>query len=452
MPVITIRPSSRTPRRTSPSVGARAPTAVAQRAGTAQPVQGPARVRGGRRGRLLRPRGAHEQLVERLAETRFSPSSDRAAAASRPVVRAGARPALRRGALRGSDAGDREIFPGAYPLEELEAALLGRRNAAASLLEQLERGRARAARASKRVLPAEGSELVLVLDTARGDLHARGGRGAARPVPRDARARGARPAQPACASCHAARRLLRPAAALQRVRGAAARLCRGARAADARRVRAGDRRARRASRRDARVGAALGAGRRRSERARRALPLLQYALTELYERREGAVLTRDAYRRSDASQARSPAGRGDLRSAPGGGPGCGRQLISPPCDAGRGGGGHAPPRRSHRARAMEVDQASIVQAIDASERPACSRSTATRARHADGRGGPRGAAARVGAPAPHGSTRAREDVRLHRRLVRGRAGVDASGGTRASSSAAVSWRSSTRSRTSRGSR
>ena len=57
------------------------------------------------------------------------------------------------------------MFPGAYPLEELEAALLRvADNPPASLIEQLEDGERGLLRAVKRILPAGGSELVLVLD------------------------------------------------------------------------------------------------------------------------------------------------------------------------------------------------------------------------------------------------------------------------------------------------
>jgi WD40 repeat protein/transcriptional regulator with XRE-family HTH domain len=83
------------------------------------------------------------------------------------VVRAGLIPALRRGGLDGSEQWFVvDLFPGAHPLEELEAALL--RVAVQppeSLLGQLREDERGLARAIKRVLPANPlTELVLVID------------------------------------------------------------------------------------------------------------------------------------------------------------------------------------------------------------------------------------------------------------------------------------------------
>ena len=107
-----------------------------------------------------------EHLVERLAETRFLAVVGPSGSGKSSVVRAGLVPALRRGALPGSDRwAIAQMFPGAYPLEELEAALLRvAESPPASLLEQLEADERGLLRALKRVLPDDGSELVLVLD------------------------------------------------------------------------------------------------------------------------------------------------------------------------------------------------------------------------------------------------------------------------------------------------
>jgi len=83
------------------------------------------------------------------------------------AVKAGLIPALRRGALPGSDQWFIvDMQPGAHPFEELEAALL--RIAASpseSLLAQLEEGERGFLRALRRVLPADPAvELVLVID------------------------------------------------------------------------------------------------------------------------------------------------------------------------------------------------------------------------------------------------------------------------------------------------
>jgi hypothetical protein len=83
------------------------------------------------------------------------------------AVRAGLLPALRRGALPGSDKWFVvELIPGPHPIEELEAALLRVAvNPPASLLEQLREDKRGLLRAVKRILPAdEGIELLLILD------------------------------------------------------------------------------------------------------------------------------------------------------------------------------------------------------------------------------------------------------------------------------------------------
>ena len=83
------------------------------------------------------------------------------------VVRAGLIPALRHGALPGSQRWFlAEMLPGARPLEELEAALLRVAvNPPPSLLEQLQHDERGLVRAIKRSLPAdERTELVLLID------------------------------------------------------------------------------------------------------------------------------------------------------------------------------------------------------------------------------------------------------------------------------------------------
>jgi WD40 repeat protein/serine/threonine protein kinase/DNA-binding XRE family transcriptional regulator len=83
------------------------------------------------------------------------------------VVRAGLLPALRRGGLPGSERWFMvELLPGARPLEELEAALLRVAvNPPASLLEQLAADERGLIRAAKRILPDDPEiELVLIID------------------------------------------------------------------------------------------------------------------------------------------------------------------------------------------------------------------------------------------------------------------------------------------------
>ena len=107
-----------------------------------------------------------EHLVERSAQTRFLAVVGPSGSGKSSVVRAGLVPRLRQGALPGSERWYVvEMFPGAYPLEELEAALLrAADNPPAGLLEQLEQDERGLLRAVKRLLADDESELVLVVD------------------------------------------------------------------------------------------------------------------------------------------------------------------------------------------------------------------------------------------------------------------------------------------------
>ncbi|MDX6413556.1 MAG: hypothetical protein QOH23_966 [Gaiellaceae bacterium] len=107
-----------------------------------------------------------EHLVERLAHTRFLAVVGPSGSGKSSVVRAGLVPALRRAALPGSERWRIvQIYPGAHPLEELEAGLLRvAEGAPPTLLRQLEDGDRGLARALKRILPEGDSELVLVVD------------------------------------------------------------------------------------------------------------------------------------------------------------------------------------------------------------------------------------------------------------------------------------------------
>src|SRR5918992_1287907 len=107
-----------------------------------------------------------EQLVERLAGTRFLAVVGPSGSGKSSVVRAGLIPALRGGAIQGSERWRVvDMFPGLRPLDGLEAALLrSTPDPPASLLEQLERDEHGLHRAILRLLPSDGSELVLVID------------------------------------------------------------------------------------------------------------------------------------------------------------------------------------------------------------------------------------------------------------------------------------------------
>ncbi len=82
------------------------------------------------------------------------------------VVRAGLIPALRQGGLPGSEQWFiAEFIPGAHPLEELELALLKVAvRQPAGLAEQLQRDERGLARAARLILPDDDSELVVVID------------------------------------------------------------------------------------------------------------------------------------------------------------------------------------------------------------------------------------------------------------------------------------------------
>ena len=106
-----------------------------------------------------------EHLLERLATTRFLAVVGPSGSGKSSVVRAGLVPGLRSGALPGSEEWQvAHMFPGAYPLEELEAALLRIAPAPGSLIDLLEDGELGLLRALKRILADDGGELVLVVD------------------------------------------------------------------------------------------------------------------------------------------------------------------------------------------------------------------------------------------------------------------------------------------------
>jgi WD40 repeat protein/class 3 adenylate cyclase len=107
-----------------------------------------------------------EQLVKRLGQTRFLAVVGPSGSGKSSVVRAGLIPAIRRGAIPASE-GWRiaDMFPSDHPLDGLEAALLrAAPDPPPSLMEQLERDEHGLHRAVLRLLPSDGSELVLVID------------------------------------------------------------------------------------------------------------------------------------------------------------------------------------------------------------------------------------------------------------------------------------------------
>lgn len=112
-----------------------------------------------------------QQLLARLSEggdlARFLAVIGPSGGGKSSVVKAGLLPALRRGGLLGSENWFYvDLLPGPNPFEELEAALLRAAvNPPSSLLEQLEEGNRGLIRAVNRILPKEPSvELVIVID------------------------------------------------------------------------------------------------------------------------------------------------------------------------------------------------------------------------------------------------------------------------------------------------
>jgi WD40 repeat protein/DNA-binding SARP family transcriptional activator len=105
-------------------------------------------------------------LVDRLAESRFLAVVGPSGSGKSSVVRAGLISQVRSGALPGSEGWHFAVLaPGPYPLEELEACLLRiATNPPPSLIEQLGADDRGLLRSIKRVLPDDNSELVIVLD------------------------------------------------------------------------------------------------------------------------------------------------------------------------------------------------------------------------------------------------------------------------------------------------
>lgn len=109
------------------------------------------------------------RLVERLAENgaaRFLCLVGPSGSGKSSVARAGLVPAIRRGVIAGSERWFVvDLVPGAHPLRELETALLGVSvDPPPSLLEELELDELGLTRAVNRLLPDPDAELLIVLD------------------------------------------------------------------------------------------------------------------------------------------------------------------------------------------------------------------------------------------------------------------------------------------------
>jgi WD40 repeat protein/DNA-binding SARP family transcriptional activator len=306
-------------------------------------------------------------LVDRLHTGRFLAVVGPSGSGKSSVVRAGLVPALRRGALPGSERWRIvEMAPGGYPVEELEAALLRvAESPPASLLEHLEAGEHGLLRALKRILPPDDSELVLVLDQLE-ELFTL--------VEEDERrAHFLRIVERAVVDPHSRLRVVTTLRAdfydRPLLYSGFAELMRDYVEAVVPLLPSEFEQA--ISGPGARVGAALEPGLLPELIADvadepGALPLLQYALTELYERRVGNILTRDAYR-SIGGVPGALAGRADQTF----------DGLSPPArDAARqlflrlvtlGEGTEDTRRRVDRGElaSIEVDQSAMAEAVDA---------------------------------------------------------------------------------------
>jgi WD40 repeat protein/DNA-binding SARP family transcriptional activator len=117
-------------------------------------------------GREALTRRLVERLAERGSDARFLCVVGPSGSGKSSVVRAGLIPALRRGAVEGSDRWYMsEVLPGRHPLHEIESALLGIAvSPPPSLLEVLEEDELGLVHAVEKVLPDPSAELVLVLD------------------------------------------------------------------------------------------------------------------------------------------------------------------------------------------------------------------------------------------------------------------------------------------------
>ena len=206
-----------------------------------------------------------EELIKRVEQTRFLAVVGPSGSGKSSVVRAGLIPALRRGAIAGSeDVAHRGHVPWRSPIGRAGVGAPSRR--AGPTGESHGPARAGRARAppSRHAAPPVGRERARPRDRpVRGGVHARRGRGRPNALPREPRGRRDRAPQPPPCRRHAAGRLLRPPVAVSRVRGAVQVPRRGAGPTVGRGARAGDLRAGQAR------GRLAGAGPRRRDDGRR---------------------------------------------------------------------------------------------------------------------------------------------------------------------------------------
>jgi serine/threonine protein kinase len=239
-----------------------------------------------------------ERLLRRLDEdgeaSRFLAVVGPSGSGKSSAVRAGLVPALRRGAVEGSEHWYViDLTPGPHPLRELESALLALAvEPPPSLLDMLEGDTLGLVRATKRVLPDPDAELLVVLDQLEEVFTLVEDEDERAPRPRDSSCiRYGAGEQGAC-DRDASGGLLRPAAYGPWVRRSDGRQDRGHHAALARGAGTGDRGSRRSGRPRRRAAPRGSDDRRRRRPARDAAPPAVHA-----DRARGAPRRRNAHAR-----------------------------------------------------------------------------------------------------------------------------------------------------------
>jgi WD40 repeat protein/DNA-binding SARP family transcriptional activator len=148
--------------------GAQRPTAASAGLAVANPYKGLLPFEESDAGAFFGREALTQELISRLATDRFLAVVGPSGSGKSSVVRAGLMPALRAGALPGSERWSIvEMLPGPHPMIELETALLRivpDPSVAVGLLEVLEHDELGMLRAIKRILPPGSDEIVVFVD------------------------------------------------------------------------------------------------------------------------------------------------------------------------------------------------------------------------------------------------------------------------------------------------